>query len=206
MPNKTIYNRTIAFSGIYQAVTLVQQVAKSGTCDLNGFKTSLNAIFNTNPNSTINVYGEEANLKIGIKQLAKGIDNTPESIEIIRYIINLLNLERKLSRHHDAMDQLAKRISVLTDQLEHLELVHEKIIEQLSNIYLDIISPIGPRIQVMGTHSVIQNKINQYKVRALLLSGTRSVVLWRQVGGKRRNLIFNRKKMVEQASVLLARI
>jgi high frequency lysogenization protein len=30
-------------------------------------------------------------------------------------------------------------------------------------------------------------------------------VLWRQVGGKRRHLIFGRKQMVEQAKILLAR-
>ncbi|MBE3981509.1 lysogenization regulator HflD, partial [Vibrio parahaemolyticus] len=29
---------------------------------------------------------------------------------------------------------------------------------------------------------------------------------WRQVGGKRRHLIFGRKKMVEQAQILLARM
>ncbi|GAM56239.1 hypothetical protein JCM19232_5254 [Vibrio ishigakensis] len=46
----------------------------------------------------------------------------------------------------------------------------------------------------------------QAKVRALLLAGIRSAVLWRQVGGKRRHLIFSRKKMVEQAEILLARI
>ncbi|CSI30815.1 lysogenization regulator [Vibrio cholerae] len=30
--------------------------------------------------------------------------------------------------------------------------------------------------------------------------------MWRQVGGRRRHLIFGRKKMIEQAQILLARI
>jgi high frequency lysogenization protein len=39
-----------------------------------------------------------------------------------------------------------------------------------------------------------------------LLSGIRSVVLWRQAGGKRRHMVFGRKKMVEQAKIILAKI
>ena len=39
----------------------------------------------------------------------------------------------------------------------------------------------------------------QHKVRALLLAGIRAVVLWRQLGGSRTQIIFARKKMVELA-------
>ena len=91
-------------------------------------------------------------------------------------------------------------------QLDHFELLDDQMISNLASVYLDVISPIGPRIQVTGTPSVLQQTGNQHKVRALLLSGIRSAVLWRQVGGKRRHLIFGRKKMVEQAQILLARM
>ncbi|EAW25783.1 hypothetical protein ATW7_19043, partial [Alteromonadales bacterium TW-7] len=82
----------------------------------------------------------------------------------------------------------------------------EQMLSNIASIYLDVISPMGPRIQVTGTPSVLQQPMTQHKVRALLLSGIRSAVLWRQVGGKRRHLIFGRKKMVEQAKIILARI
>jgi high frequency lysogenization protein len=95
---------------------------------------------------------------------------------------------------------------MLERQLEHFELLDEQMISNLASVYLDVISPIGPRIQVTGTPAVLQQTGNQHKVRALLLSGIRSAVLWRQVGGKRRHLIFGRKKMVEQAQILLARM
>ncbi|MCV5888715.1 DUF489 family protein, partial [Escherichia coli] len=81
-------------------------------------------------------------------------------------------------------------------QSEHFELLDDQMISNLASIYLDVVSPIGPRIQVTGTPSVLQQTASQHKVRALLLSGIRSAVLWRQVGGKRRHLIFGRKKMV----------
>ncbi|GLT19324.1 high frequency lysogenization protein HflD [Vibrio zhanjiangensis] len=201
-----LYNQTIAFAGICQSVALVQQVAKNGYCDSDAFETSLKAILNTNPANTLDVYGNELNLKVGLECLVKRIDSTPSGSEVTRYIISLLALERKLSARKDAMSQLGDRIQMIERQLDHFELLDEQMLSNLASVYLDVISPIGPRIQVTGTPSVLQQTSNQYKVRALLLSGIRSAVLWRQVGGKRRHLIFGRKKMVEQAQILLARI
>ncbi|MCG9596830.1 high frequency lysogenization protein HflD [Vibrio sp. Isolate25] len=201
-----LYDRTIAFAGICQAVALVQQVAKNGHCDSDAFETSLKAILNINPSNTVSVYGRESDLKLGLECLVKGIDSTPTGSEITRYIISLMALERKLSGRNDAMSQLGDRIQMIERQLDHFELLDDQMISNLASIYLDVISPIGPRIQVTGTPSVLQQTGNQNKVRALLLSGIRSAVLWRQVGGKRRHLIFGRKKMVEQAQILLARM
>lgn len=202
----TLYDRTIAFAGICQAVALVQQVAKNGRCDSDAFETSLKAILNTAPSNTVGVYGRESDLKLGLECLVQGIDSTPTGSEITRYIISLMALERKLQSRNDAMAQLGDRIQMLDRQLEHFELLDEQMLSNLASVYLDVISPVGPRIQVTGTPSVLQQTSNQHKVRALLLSGIRSAVLWRQVGGKRRHLIFGRKKMVEQAQILLARM
>lgn len=202
----TNYDRTIAFAGICQAVALVQQVAKNGHCDSDAFETSLKAILSTNPSNTLNVFGSEANLKTGLECLVNGIDSTPTGSEVTRYIISLMALERKLTQRRDALSQLGDRIQMIERQLEHFDLLDDQMISNLASVYLDVISPIGPRIQVTGTPAVLQQTGNQQKVRALLLSGIRCAVLWRQVGGKRRHLIFGRKKMVEQAKILLARL
>ncbi|QMV14812.1 high frequency lysogenization protein HflD [Vibrio spartinae] len=202
----TNYDRTIAFAGICQAAFLVQQVAKNGYCDSDAFETSIKAILNMNPTSTIDVFGNEANLKVGLECLTKGLDSTPSGSELTRYIISLMALERKLNNRRDAMSQLGDRLEMLERQSAHFEILDEQMMSNIASVYLDVISPIGPRIQVTGTPSVLQQTSNQHKVRALLLAGIRSAVLWRQVDGKRRHLIFGRKKMVEQARILLARI
>ncbi|ASI90426.1 MULTISPECIES: high frequency lysogenization protein HflD [Vibrio] len=202
----TLYDRTIAFAGICQAVALVQRVAKDGYCDSDAFETSIKAITNMNPSSTLDVFGVESDLKVGLECLVKGIDSTPSGSEITRYIISLMALERKLNGRNDAMSQLGDRLQMVSRQLEHYELLDEQMISNLASVYLDVISPIGPRIQVTGTPAVLQQTGTQQKVRALLLSGIRSAVLWRQVGGKRRHLVFGRKKMIEQAQILLARM
>lgn len=202
----TNYDRTIAFAGLCQAAFLAQQIAKNGHCDSDAFETSLKAILNINPSSTIDVFGSEVNLKIGLNCLVNGFNRSPESGEITRYIISLMALERKLSSRRDSLSQLGDRIDTLARQVEHFELLDEQMLSNVASVYLDVISPIGPRIQVTGTPSVLQQTTNQHKIRALLLSGIRCAVLWRQVGGRRLQLILSRKKMIEQAKILLARV
>ncbi|GAB7219832.1 high frequency lysogenization protein HflD [Vibrio comitans] len=202
----TNYDRTIAFAGICQAVALVQQVAKDGHCNSAAFETSVAAIINTNPSDTVSVFGNERDLKVGLECLARGIDSSATGNELTRYVISLMALERKLSQRRDSMAQLGDRIQQIERQTEHFDLFEEQMISNLASVYLDVVSPIGPRIQVTGNPAMLQQTSVQSKVRALLLSGIRSAVLWRQVGGKRRHLIFGRKKMIEQAEILLARI
>ncbi|PSW03650.1 high frequency lysogenization protein HflD [Photobacterium lipolyticum] len=201
----TLYDRTIAFAGICQAIKLVQKIARDGTCDSNELEACLNSISVTDPSNTVEIYGNEANLKLGLETLATEIDNTPSGNEITRYLVSVMALERKLSGRRDSMAQLGDRIDTIKRQTGHYELLDDQMVSNLASIYLDIISPLGPRIQVTGTPAHLQQPQVQHKVRALLLAAVRSAVLWRQVGGKRRHLIFGRKQMVEQAKILLAR-
>ncbi|HIF9123742.1 TPA: high frequency lysogenization protein HflD [Photobacterium damselae] len=202
----TLYDRTIAFAGICQAVKLVQQVAQTGRCDNEMLTATLESILVTDPANTLAVYhSDEANLRIGLEALVKDIDNTSSGNELTRYLVGVMALERKLSGRRDSMAQLGDRIDLLKRQTEHFELLEEQMLSNIASVYLDIISPLGPRIQVSGTPVQLQIPQVQHKVRALLLAAIRSAVLWRQVGGKRRHLIFGRKQMVEQAKILLAR-
>ncbi|HIF9131098.1 TPA: high frequency lysogenization protein HflD [Photobacterium damselae] len=202
----TLYDRTIAFAGICQAVKLVQQVAQTGRCDNEMLMATLESILVTDPANTLAVYhSDEANLRIGLEALVKDIDNTSSGNELTRYLVGVMALERKLSGRRDSMAQLGDRIDLLKRQTEHFELLEEQMLSNIASVYLDIISPLGPRIQVSGTPAQLQIPQVQHKVRALLLAAIRSAVLWRQVGGKRRHLIFGRKQMVEQAKILLAR-
>ncbi|MGF1690579.1 high frequency lysogenization protein HflD [Photobacterium kagoshimensis] len=201
----SLYDRTIAFAGICQAVKLVQKVARDGTCDSDELAACLNSIIVTDPANTLEIFGDESNLRLGLETLTAEIDNTPSGNEITRYLVSVMALERKLSSRRDSMAQLGERIDVLKRQTEHFELLEEQMVSNIASVYLDTISPLGPRIQVTGTPAHLQQNSVQHKVRALLLAAVRSAVLWRQVGGKRRHLIFGRKQMVEQAKILLAR-
>ena len=101
---------------------------------------------------------------------------------------------------------LGERISQVKRQLHHFDLLDEQVLANLASIYSEHISPIGPRIQVAGTPIYLQQPLVQHKVRALLLAGIRATVLWRQVGGRRRHILFARKKLVAAARSTLNQI
>ncbi len=201
----TLFDRTIAFASICQSVKLVQDVARTGSCDNDAMSASLNSIIVTDPINTLTVFEKETNLLVGLKVLVKEFDSNPSNSELTRYIINLLTLERKLTHRRDSLAQLAERIETIKRQNLHFELLDDQMISNLGSVYLDVISPLGPRIQVTGAPNQLQQVQVQHKVRALLLAGIRGAVLWRQVGGKRRHLLFSRKQLIEQAKIILAR-
>jgi len=207
---KNYYDITLALAGICQSARLVQQLAHQGHADTDALRVTLNSVIDLNPGSTLNVFGgEEANLKMGLETLL-GVLNAGNrqglSAELTRYTISLMVLERKLHGSHGAMDKLGSSIQGLQRQLDHYGLESEPLINAMAGIYVDVISPLGPRIQVTGSPAVLQNAQIQSKVRATLLAGIRAAVLWQQVGGGRLQLMFSRSRLSAQAKQILAHI
>ncbi|EQB4041707.1 high frequency lysogenization protein HflD [Cronobacter sakazakii] len=205
---KNFYDITLALAGICQSARLVQALAHEGTCDSEALRVSLNSVIDQNPASTLDVFGgREAGLKIGLETLL-GMLNTSSrqglGAELTRYTLSLMVLERKLAASKGAMNTLGNRIADLSRQLEHFELESDTLMNAMAGIYVDVISPLGPRIQVNGSPNVLQSPQIQAKVRATLLAGIRAAVLWQQVGGGRLQLMFSRNRLTTQAKQILA--
>ncbi|WFF96765.1 high frequency lysogenization protein HflD [Aeromonas caviae] len=194
-------DRTMAFAGICQAAYLVQKVARDGSCDEASLRESLQSILVTNPTQPLEVFGSHLAIRDGYRALVEqlGADGSQKNAELTRYVVSLIALDRKLAKRKDILNMLGERISQIGRQQQHFDLLDEQILANMASIYSDLISPIGPRIQVAGTPLFLQQPLVQHKVRALLLAGIRAVVLWRQLGGSRTQIIFARKKMVELA-------
>jgi len=199
--------RTMAFAAICQAAHLVQQVSRTGNCEDESLRQTLSGILVTDPESPQDVFGG-SNLKEGYKAIVEqlGHGSSPKNAELTRYVVSLIALERKLSGRRDVLNMLGERISQVKRQLHHFDLLDEQVLANLASIYSEHISPIGPRIQVAGTPVYLQQPLVQHKVRALLLAGIRATVLWRQVGGRRRHILFSRGKMVASARSMLNQI
>ena len=205
---KNYYDITLALAGICQSAHLVQQLAHQGQADNDALRVSLNSVVDLNPGSTLTIFGgEEANLKLGLETLL-GVLNASSrqglNGELTRYTLSLMVLERKLHASKGAMEKLGNSIQGLQRQLEHFDLESDPLLNAMAGIYVDVISPLGPRIQVTGAPSVLQNSQIQSKVRATLLAGIRAAVLWHQVGGGRLQLMFSRGRLSAQAKQILA--
>jgi len=204
---KNYYDITLALAAICQSARLVQQLAHEGTCAKEEMSVCLNSLLASNPVSTLAVYGNnEGNLKMGLETLLGVLNANRQGpgAELTRYTLSLMVLERKLNAQKASMQQLGERIDRLDRQLAHYELESDTIINALAGIYVDVVSPAGPRIQVVGSPAILQNVQVQAKVRALLLTGIRAAVLWQQVGGGRLQLMFSRNRLFEQAKSILA--
>ena len=193
-------NRTMAFAGILQAIAQVQHLARHGELDNAELAASLNTILVTNPDNTADVYQDKIVLQKGYKLILNQLgDSSQKDVEITRYLVGVLALERKLVRSNSGLGMLAERINQVNRQLHHFAITDEQVIANLASIYSDIISNLGPKIQISGNPVCLQRPIIQQKIRALLLAAMRSAVLWRQLGGKRRHLVFARKAIVDTA-------
>ncbi|MQL46807.1 high frequency lysogenization protein HflD [Photorhabdus khanii] len=204
---KNYYNITLALAGICQSSRLVQQLAHENQCDTDAVATMVNSILNTNPASVLDVFGNhEHNLRIGLDAMLGMFNgsNSRVSADLTRYMLSLMVLERRLSKNQDASDALGNRISQLERQQTYFEPMSEGMFNALAGIYVDVVSPLGPRIQVTGSPDVLRNPLVQAKVRAILLAGVRCAVLWQQVGGSRWQLMFSRQRLLQQAKDILA--
>lgn len=201
--------QTITMAAVCQVAALVQKIARSGANIDDELKVMLESIIITSPDNTLEVYGNDiSHLKMGLTALIEQLGNQTKQKdpELTRYVVSLLGLERRLANKRNQLSLLGERIEQCQRQLAHYEIDSDTLIASLASIYSDLLSPLGTPIQVAGEPERLKQTSNQHKIRALLLAGIRSSVLWRQVGGKRRNILFGRSKLVACAEQLLKQI
>jgi len=197
----SFYREVIALAGIMQASELVELLANTGTAPAENFETSLASILNTNPGTIEEVYNGQVNfmpgLSLGFKVLADMLEQKKQPPNNrLRYAVGLIHLQGKLQGNDALMDVLSNRIQQMEARLEHFELTHERTLASLASVYEDTLSTFRFRIQVTGNSMHLQNPVVVHKIRAILLAGIRSAMLWRQVGGKRWHFILYRKKLL----------
>jgi high frequency lysogenization protein len=197
-------DRTIALSGLYQAVSLVQQTARRGLVNSESIAANIHSLFQIDAESVQDVYGGLNGIAPGLRLTYKQLSGEgTRDDELTRYMLGLVQLERKLSRQLDRLEQIKQRITSIAQRLSHFPATHSNIVGALADIYSDNISQLSPRIMVSGEPVYLQNDDNVNKIRALLLSGIRAATLWRQTGGKRRDLLFVRKRYTNASKQLL---
>ncbi|NNF97658.1 MAG: high frequency lysogenization protein HflD, partial [Halobacteria archaeon] len=184
---------------------LVKNIAVNGLVDKHDFEICIRSIFETDPESVEAVYGQVEYLRTGLTTLIEqlGEKGTQRDIDIARYVISLLHLQRKLSRNKTMLDAVANGIERAQRQTEHFHITHENVIANLADIYSETISQIPPKIMVSGESHYLSNTEQANKIRALLLAGMRSAVLWAQLGGSRWQILLRRRRFSQEAERIL---
>jgi len=198
-------DRTIALAALLQSVTLVQQLAETGQVEKTEFETLLNSLIATDAATTEAVYGDLSQLKMGFEKLNNQLSKNKDKkdVQILRYVIGLLHLERKLAKRPVMMDLIGREIDQLPQQIDYFgDINSPQVIARFADVYHRTISELSPRIQVHGDPDFLQHADNVNRVRTLLLAGIRAAMLWHQKGGRRWHFVFQSNKILKIATEL----
>jgi high frequency lysogenization protein len=203
--SSSYHNQALALAGIVQACALVQQTARRNSADSTALEASLGSAFKIDADSTEAVYGGAAGVRLGLMTLQEqlGKSRAPANLELMRYAANVMHLERALAKSSRMLERIRAGIEGAQEMRQRLGVTHPDVIAHLARIYSETISILTPRIIVQGEQGYLSNPETANKVRALLLAAIRSAVLWRQVGGRRWQLLFARGALAREAAAML---
>ncbi|SFG39616.1 high frequency lysogenization protein HflD [Neptunomonas qingdaonensis] len=205
--------QTIALAAMFQAASLVDQIANRGMVAQNSLETSIYSLFVTDPKITEDIFGGvhdlPFNLSMGLKALNDVVEKKKDAKanNVTNYVLSMIMLEQKLSKNKDMLNIMGKRIDETKEKARYFNpedenaldnpssYTHSNVIANVASLYQDTISSFSFRIQVGGDPRHLQNAENAARIRALLLAGIRAAMLWRQVGGKRWHLLFFRSRL-----------
>ncbi len=196
----------MALAGLFQAVSLVQQVAREGNADPEPLESSIASVFRIDADDSDAVFGGSARLARGLETLCLqlGRDKARQDAELMRYAVSLLFLERQLVRNAKMLGRVREGIEIASRQSEHYSFTHENVLARLADTYATTVSQLKTRIMLQGKPEYLNTPANANRIRALLLAGMRAAVLWRQLGGNRLRLLWTRKQIVQCAQEMLA--
>lgn len=199
------HDRALALAGVFQAAQLVRYVAWLGQADPVATRASLGSLFHFDARDTVSVYGGIDAIATGLKVMIDQLTGSaaPEDQPVMRYALGVLHLERRADAQPAVWRELRDGLAAAQRQYDAFGADHENTIAALADLYTGLIAPAGPRILVEGETAHLRDTRKAALIRALLLAGIRSAVLWRQLGASRWSLLFSRRKTISDARVWL---
>lgn len=206
-----LHDRTLALAGLFQAARLTQQLAREGRAEPEALAASVNSLFMLNAATTAEVFGGASGVAAGLKFLRDKLTGAtgPGDMEVARYVVAILHLERQLEKRPDVQDAIRRGIEAAESQAKSFaaeagdEPLSPRTVEKLAELYTQTISTLGPRILVDGEQGYLANSLIAAKVRGVLFAGIRAAFLWRQLGGRRWQLLFQRRAIANAAGEIL---
>jgi high frequency lysogenization protein len=197
--------RTLALAGLFQSTELVRQAACHGTWSGFAATASLNSLFRLEAETAAEVYGGTDRMRLGVETLLAVLQGENRYADTLRYVVGLLQIEKKFRRSRRLQAQIGEGLVAIAQVGAELEQHEQEDLQaqQVAELYAGTISRISPRIIVSGNPQFLQNPRTIDWVRTLLLAGLRSATLWSQLGGRRFELMFGRRRIINEARSIL---
>ena len=194
MPYK---DQVLALAALLQAVELVDQLATTGSADNVDFKASIQQLFIFETEQAETAFAGSDALHSGLDSLSNMLNRRTSSVRsaALNYAMGILHLEKKLAKQPDMLRIIRNRLQHAAFHNEHFSANSGSVIHPVAAIYQDTLSTFKFRIQVNGNMQHLRDERIADSIRALLLVAIRAARLWRLYGGRRYNLIFQRRKL-----------
>ena len=200
-------DQALALAGVFQSAILVERLAKTGTAPADQLETAVYSLFQQNPETTEDVFGGVEKMLPGLRAARQLLATRqhPEYTDCLRYVLSILYLQRQLAKKPDLLSIIGNRLEKAEVQTQHFGIDHENVFANLASIYTDTLSTFRFRIQVMGDFNFLQQQRIANQIRTMLFAGVRAATLWRQLGGRRMHLLFQRKKLIHAMDALVSK-
>ncbi len=202
MFSKPTKQQALALAAIFQASNQVYKLAYTGDSNIKTMEFSMSTLLNQNPDSLGQLYGPIDNLQDGLVTMQRFLENAknisePRHKEVISYVMSSIHIASKLSSDQQLLSKIENGIDKARLQAEHFSMIHDNVVTNVGALYQDTISKMRLRIQVMGSAVYLQQSGVAARIRCMLFAAIRNAFLWRQLGGKRRHFLLQRKAFVE---------
>ena len=200
-----------------QCAHLVNSLANSGRADEAQIKACIDPLQVIDPDTVADIYPDVSRFSNGLSILQKTLDSDgmKEFGEPMKYVLGMSVLQQQLMSVPEM--QAAIRLRMQQRDTLYLDLEEQdsdrdnNLIAAKSNnydyavlaaLYQDTISKLTYRIHVKGSVEHLRNQRVAEQIRALLLAGIRSALLWHQLGGRRWHLFFYKRRIRDSVAAI----
>ncbi len=196
--------RTLALAAVFQALAEVRAIAEQGRENTTNIQTCLSGLIQPYTGSVEQLYGGPAALEPGLRALRDHLSQ-PTAMQLTRYLVAVMQLERRLSRRKAGLQAVAEGIERAREQITYFgDPMHARVIDHCAELYAEQLSPLRPRILVHGEAQYLQQERYAALIRSLLLAAIRAAGLWRANGGGRFQLVLRRNALVNDAQAAMS--
>ncbi|MEO1078333.1 MAG: high frequency lysogenization protein HflD [Pseudomonadota bacterium] len=193
--------QVVALAGVAQAARLVDQLSKTGSYPTEFLEASVKSLFVFDLQHAEDIFSGLPGVRLGLQNLCAILAEQRESEQrdTVRYFFAALQLERRFAADAAMRDVVRSRLEHASFRAEHFASHISDACHSIAGIYQDTFSTMPQRIKVTGSAQHLENSKNADIVRSLLLAAVRSAYLWRQLGGRRWKLAFQRRSALRTA-------
>lgn len=202
--------QVVALAGVTQAAVFVDWVANARDPRPEANQALLRPVLIQDVPDMRDLVPDLSTFEVGLETLGTMLTSPgTEVVQPARYLLNILEIARRLRGRPSLVERLRTEIAAKSNAFSAArestaDAEDEALAQLLADIYLNTVSKMPRRIQVVGVPERLQQPRVAAQIRALLLSGVRFAWLWHQLGGRRWHLVTRRGAMRNQVADLLA--